>query len=87
MLPIPTLPVAELSNFVCGGCRGRVMHNKKERSPTWAKEIPIHRRGNVPVARNPIPKPHKRQNQSIRKTAQYSNQISTLLGVPPLNFQ
>ena len=33
-------------------------------------------RGNVPVARNPIPKPHKRQNQTIRK----NNTI------PQLNF-
>ena len=27
-------------------------------------------RGNVPVARNPNPKPHKRQNQAISKIAQ-----------------
>ena len=26
-------------------------------------------RGNVPVARNPNPKPHKRQNQTIRKNS------------------
>ncbi|MBO7221691.1 MAG: hypothetical protein J6V37_01450, partial [Clostridia bacterium] len=26
-------------------------------------------RGNIPVARNPIPKPHKRQNQSNRKNS------------------
>ena len=26
-------------------------------------------RGNVLVARNPIPKPHKRQNQAIRKNS------------------
>ena len=48
----------------------------KERIPTWAKEIPIHGRGSVPAARNPIPKPHKRQNQTIRK----NNTI------PQLNF-
>ena len=27
------------------------------------------------------------KNQAIRKTAQYRNQISTLLGASPLNFQ
>ena len=50
-------------------------------------------RGNVPVARkriarNPNPKPHKtpKINPSA-KTAQYRNQISTLLGVSPLKFQ
>jgi hypothetical protein len=36
----------------------------KERIPTWAKEIPIHGRGNVPVARNPIPKPQKTPKSS-----------------------
>ena len=35
----------------------------KERSPTWAKEIPIHGRGNVLVARN-------HPNQAISKIAQ-----------------
>jgi hypothetical protein len=36
----------------------------KERIPTWAKEIPIHGRGNIPVARNPNPKPHKTPKSS-----------------------
>ena len=63
------------------------VHNKKERSPTWAKEVPIHGRGSVPAARKPT---RNRTNAKINpsaKTAQYRNQISTLLGVPPLKFQ
>ena len=94
----------------------------KERSPTWAKEIPIHGRGNVPVARkciNPPPSRNrtKRQNPAIltclfsapishyplpithysllithlssliTHIPKYRNQISTLLGVSPLNVQ
>ena len=59
----------------------------KERIPTWAKEIPIHGRGNVPVDRNPTPKPHKTPKiKPSAKTARCRNQIFTLLGVYPLNF-
>ena len=39
-----------------------------------------------PLPETPTRNHTKRQNQAIRKTAQYRNQISTLLGVPPLKF-
>ena len=61
-------------------------------SPEFPTEFPQKTRptgrGNVPVARNPIPKPHKTPKIKLSaKTAQNRNQISTLLGIPPLNVQ
>ena len=55
----------------------------KERIPTWAKEIPIHGRGNVPVARNPNPKPHKRQNHVTRKSHNTAIKFLLFLGPHP----
>ena len=42
---------------------------------------------NIPVARNPNPKPQKRKINPSAKTTRCRNRISTLLGVSPLNFQ
>ena len=51
---------------------------QKERSPTWAKQIPIHGRGNVPVARTPNPKHHKTP-KSIHPQKQHNTAIKFLL--------
>ena len=59
---------SETTRFFCtqissaAGAAGE-LKQQKERSPTWAKEIPIHGRGNVPVA-------HNHPNQAISKIAQ-----------------
>ena len=60
----------------------------RQSPPRKSQQICKNGRGNVPVARNPNPKPHKTPKIKLfSEIAQYRNQISTLLGVPPLNFQ
>ena len=44
----------------------RICHHPK---PAYSSKPHQPGRGNVPVARNPNPKPHKRQNQTIRKNS------------------
>ena len=71
---------SETARYFCtrispaAGAADEFVHNKKERSPTWAKEVPIHGRGNVPVTRNPDPKPHKTP-KSIQPQKQHNTAI------------
>ena len=53
----------------------------KERSPTWAKEIPIHGKGNVPVARKCINPPPSRNRTNAKNQAILKNNT-----IPQPNF-
>ena len=59
-----------------GGGKPQFLQTSTMPNPHISPNLTSLGRGNVPVARNPIPKPHKRQNQTIRK----NNTI------PQLNF-
>ena len=77
-----------------GGGKPQFLQTSTMPNPHISPHLTTLGRGNVPVARNLNPKPHKTPKSShshysslITHIPQYRNQIFTLLGVPPLKFR